>query len=808
MISRAAALVLVVCGAAAAGGARAQAPAPPVGGAAEGADVGRIERDVGVADGELRRIEDQYKTVPDLFTIEDRGERVTWGEIYYLQKEYQRASFLLFGAVEPRDNDKTPVQDRPDYADALYYLADSLYLLGNHAAAQSYYEKLLKLKNHGFHEQAILRLMELGDSQGRFDAVDKYYAEYLETVKGKDVPGQVRYLRGKSLFLAKKDEAAINELAQVPAADGYALRSRYLLGAAMVRQGKLDDAAAMFQQVAFAKPIAKDDKRVKEMAHLARGRLFYETDKLGESIDAYQEINYDSTLLTTMLYEVTWTYVRRGQLALRGKKGDNLTDMQRREKAKVEYEKALDQLEELKALEPDSDKAAEIDILAGNLRLQRNEFEKAEGIFGEVLETYQSADGQLASLMAERSTRDRLLADILRMGSGGLSVDSKLPPLAARRAAKNEEVGKALQVFKDIQKSREEVDATDKLLKQLEDQLSPDNPNRTELFKPLQSGVERSTSLENTLLVLKQNAVAVERGIARPSAELQAKLSELHASRGELEKKIASLPRSPEAVAERRKKLSDRLARIDQALHQAELETRQRRAELTAVDFMYSHDANAQSPDIVKNELRKNEVRGARGAIEDLEHKIADLKDAVAATKKGIATAGGRGSSEDLLRQAYAKTFEEERGLLAQARDPAQQATYARLDAAVKRIDDLGAQNAQFRSRLDNIVEERLTGARALLMAEKDALSTYVGSLGEIDKRAATVRDKATTIALDKVRYELSRIVLRADVGIVDTSFARKQAETEKIGQLQRAKAAELTDLTQAYADLTKDEAP
>src|SRR5688572_4208459 len=108
-------------------------------------DVVRIENDVAVAEGELRRIEDQYRVVPDLFTMEDRADRVTWGEIYYLQREYQRASFLLFGAVEPRDNDKSPVESRPDYADAVYYLADSLYLLGNVAAAQSYFEKLLKL---------------------------------------------------------------------------------------------------------------------------------------------------------------------------------------------------------------------------------------------------------------------------------------------------------------------------------------------------------------------------------------------------------------------------------------------------------------------------------------------------------------------------------------------------------------------------------------------------------------------------------------------------------------------------------------
>jgi tetratricopeptide (TPR) repeat protein len=717
----------------------------------------------------------------------------------------------LFGAVEPRDSDKTPVEDRPDYADALYYLADSLYLLGNHAAAQGYYEKLLTLKNHGFHEQAILRLMELGDAAGRFDDVDKYYAEYLQTVQGREVPGQVRYLRGKSLFLAKKDQDAENELAQVPPSDAYALRSRYLIGAAEVRQGKLDDALAMFTQVAGAKPIDKNDKRVKEEAHLARGRLFYETDKLGESIDAYQEISYDSSLLTTMLYEVTWTYVRRGQLALRGTKGDNLTDMQRRDKAKIEYEKALDQLEELKALEPDSDKAAEIDILAGNLRLQRNEFEKAEGIFGEVLETYKAADAQLSALLAERSSRDKLLADILQMSSGGLSVDSKLPLLASRRAAQNEEVGKALQVFKDIQKSRDEILATTKLLDDLDAQLSPDNPNRTELFKPLQSGVERSTSLENTLLGLKQNAVAIERSLARPTPDVQQQLDTLRASRADLEKKIATLPKSPEAVAARKKALNDRLAKIDQALHQGELEAHQRRAELTAIDFMYAHDpalaqGGAGPADQVKTELRKNEVRGARAQVQDLEARVQAIKDQMAVVKAGIATAGGRGSGEEVLRQQYAKSFEEERQLLAGARDPAQASQYARIDAAIARVDDLTAQNAQFRSRLDQIVEERLTGARALLMAEKDALTAYVGSLGEIDKRAATVRDRATTIALDKVRYELNRIVLKADVGIVDTSFARKQAETEKIGQLQRARAAELTDLTQAYADLTKDD--
>jgi hypothetical protein len=189
-----------------------------------------------------------------------------------------------------------------------------------------------------------------------------------------------------------------------------------------------------------------------------------------------------------------------------------------------------------------------------------------------------------------------------------------------------------------------------------------------------------------------------------------------------------------------------------------------------------------------------------------IEAKTQALRELIETTKKGIATLGGRGSSEERLREEYAKSFEAERALLAHARDGESAGVYARLDSAVAKIDSLAAQNAAFRVRLDDLVERRLQVHRRMLADEKEHLSLFVASLGDIDTRAAAVRDRATELALERVRYDLSRIVLRADVGIVDTSFARKQEQTEKIGQLQRARAAELTDLTQAYADLTKDE--
>jgi tetratricopeptide (TPR) repeat protein len=677
--------------------------------------LGAIEQEIVRAEGELGRTEERYREIPELLATDDHAERMMWGEVHFLAKDYERASELLFGAVQPRQGEarrgEPPVEQLPGYAEAVFQLAESLFALGNLAAARTYFESLLALPRHGHRDEAILRLMEIAGTQGRPDLVEKHYADYLATSNG-NFSGQLRYLHGKSLFATKKDDAANAELQLVPPGHAYWMRARYLMGAILVRRGRYEEALKAFTEIAKTRPIANEDKEVREMAHLARGRLFYELDRLPESIDAYQSIPYDSPLLTTMLYEVTWTYVRRGQIALRGEKGDNLTEMQRRERAKVEYEKALRQLDDLRALEPQEDRAADIDILAGNLRLQRNEFTEAEGVFNKVIETYRDADAQLQALTADRDSRERVLSDILAMSSGGLTVDSTLPPIVARRAAENEDVVDAVRAFKGIDATRAEAAAAARLLAELEEDLSPTNPARTALFKPLQDGVEASTLLSTKLTNLKGRVIDLERSLVTPTPELAARLDAMRAERATLEEKLSAVPQTTDAVIARKVRLLERLTRISEALHQAELETRQRRAELTAIDFMIARDPTAQTGS-AQVENKRATVRDARAAVEGLEKTVGELKRRIALTKKQIGTAGGPGSEEDELRDLHARALDEEHGLLQSARDPAAGATMDRIDGIVRSVASLSERNAGFRKRLDGAVEARLVGARA-----------------------------------------------------------------------------------------------
>ena len=87
-----------------------------------------------------------------------------------------------------------------------------------------------------------------------------------------------------------------------------------------------------------------------------------------------------------------------------------------------------------------------------------------------------------------------------------------------------------------------------------------------------------------------------------------------------------------------------------------------------------------------------------------------------------------------------------------------------------------------------------------------EGLRLIDGRIVQLEAHLDRLYEGATSIALDHVRGVLGKIVIRADVGLVDVSWAKKQEQTQTIAELQRNRAAELTDLNQAYADLTADE--
>ena len=760
---------------------------------------------------EIQRLETEYRVIPDLTGQGNFDQRLNQGETFLLLKNYERAALLLYGAVVPSSNAQgASLPSHARYPDAVFGLAESLFFMKNYQGARTYYDMLLRLKNHDHHEIAIKRLIQVLGRLQRYDEIDEYWAMYQE--QASTIPGEIVYLRGRAQFLSGQIDDAVETLILVPVGDTWYLRAQYTLGAAYVAQASklraddpeyeriLREALTLFTQIAQGKPVAREDKKVIELAHMARGRILFDLDELNGvdgAVNAYQYIPYDSPLLPTMLYEVTWTYVRRGQKLLHSEEG---TELERVKAANREYELALEQLHDLRALTPLSERA-DIDILAGNLLLQKMDYDEARQRFESVLERVGPADNELRTLMEDPEQRARMLQDILTLESGGLSVDTKLPPIVAKRAAKNKEVADAIRVFKDIEASRAEIAATEKMLVKLERALQ--TKSKDQLFRPVASALSRSSNTSTTLLRISGAIADMQYKLVQDlPPEKRERVERLRARRMELEEALSSIATSGQQLKKRVNSYGGKLARLETLLHEQELEIKSWKAQIAALDRLFADARTARTTQPKALERQRKKLRQMRETVDEWEAEALELSDEIANIRTQLRLSGGRGEDEGDIRRAYQIAVDRENAFLRSVLG----AKGAKLAAMNDRVTSLMARNQAFKSRVDAVVERQVGVLRQLINSEREHLAQYREQVETVNAQAADYRDYATSIALEHVRSDLNKIVVRADVGVIDVAFQLKQKQTEKIGRLQRQKSIELTDLNQAYADLQRDE--
>jgi tetratricopeptide (TPR) repeat protein len=772
------------------------APAPTPGGQP---DVIRLDGEISHLTVEVDRLVAEYPQVPDIAGGGKLDEWFDLGQIALLSGNNADAALLFYGAVSGPGEAQGAARNKPGYFDAVNGLGEALFNLGNYTTSRFYYEQLLASDGHRYGETALLRLIEIASHLQDDEAIKRYYRIYQQTPRGA-TPSTVLYALGRSSFLAKKDDDARDALVQIQAGDRYSMRARYLIGALDVRAGKLDDALATYTDIVTNMPaVAPEDEEVRELAHLARGRLHYEQDQLTEAVDAYQYIQIDSDYLSTMLYEVIWAYVRRGNDHMQD---ESIPPRERKKRLEAEYDLALERLRYLRYLEAGSDLEPDIAILMGNIQIQRGEYDDAERAFRDVLDVYGPADDEMRKMVSDPVRRTKLLQDILHLEGGGLSSESSLPPVAARRARENPRVAEALRIFREIEQSKAEIEATRKVLNKLDTALN--SSDRTELFREVAGPLSRAQNLGSALLKVEGQIVQLkrQRALAKASPADRAEIEKLAALTNDLEGKMAEVVSTDEDLKARRDRFEDRLRAVEGAAARMRVDIKGMRSQVQATDQVLAtmNRSSSESPLEIENLRKELAFFNRQLELHEESHRI--LVDEAARVRTALKVSGGRGRSDNDIKSAFDAAVTAENTLLDRILGP-EAAQYASLLARVRAQRE---KNASFKARIDEMVDKRVVEIKNIVDAERDNLAGYERRNEIVGAQAELFRDRATSIALEHVRDVLDQIVVRADVGVVDVAWQRKQAETNKIGDLQRAKAAELTDLNQAYADLTKDE--
>ncbi len=719
------------------------------------------------------------------------NRRLREGEIHFLLNDYLRASIVLLDVVEDERH-----RSHPKYDEAVFLLAESLRKSKNYTGARRYYEDILPKASGDRLKDIVLGLLEIAAATERYDDVDRYISRLRQagTLSRPDVD----YIYAKMLFRGGgSDPSAVQRaydtFKKIPSGNAISAAAAYYAGVSLVKLGRYEDAIQQFKDVFGKVSTSPQSQTLKELTSLSLGRLYQEIGDVASSADAYQEISQKSAYFPDMLFEVAWAHTNAAR---------TVKDPEEQKKG---FNRALRATELLMATSPRSRLYPEARILQGNLQIRLGAPETAYDTFQTVIDRYGGARDKLVQMRSAsadpRAFFDELLrADLEEVGGTGI-----LPPLAITWARDEADMERALAMEKDLNDSEQFIKDSEELVETLNEAL--DGEQRFAMFPGLGSARSKAISIENRMINSSTRLLTMERQVLWPfiNEQQRASVQAAHQRAKQLEGGIEALPQTAQDVELSKDQIKADYQQAEQRVYKLSFRVNSMRSQAVAVEIWLNQNRTKLSPEEI--ELTEQRIQDAKREVDELQVLLEALQ---ADIRKATVIAGSdAGRSRSLkLRADFANATAAEAQLLRTLRTqapPEYQGLLQRFDQQRAAIDKIDSDLKKLQLTLDQQIRQRVDEIRKGIALEVNRLREYktehVALQGETGQMLGPVAAKT----LDAVGKQFRELVLKADVGIIDVAWARKQVETQKVNKLIKEQQARTQELEAEFADVLKE---
>jgi tetratricopeptide (TPR) repeat protein len=727
-------------------------------------------------------IEEQFRQQAVGVEDRSRNSRLENGEVLFLLKDYANAAIVLFDLVDDKG-----FQESPRWPDAVYTLAESLFQDASPMAAVPYFRKLVKMRHQRYLTPSILRLIEIHGARGEHALIAEPFRVYQEATGGR-IPEQVNYIYGKTMLLDGDYPGARKRLAGPAGSGAFRHRGLYSIGVSFALEGDLKKAAEVFTSMLKLEPLTPAEKELRELTHLARGRVYYELGDIDRSIDAYQAIGHRSEYFDDMLFEITWAYVKRAEKSVR------------EEDRRSEYLRAVRALEILLVSNPRSDIAPKGKVLLGNLHLRLGQYGLANKTFEQVIADYQPSHLELARIIRERGDPIRYFREIVAQGLNRLSAEALMPPLALQWASEDETLSTAVGVVKEIRRGESELKTADDLVAKIMARI--DGENRIAMFPTLADGQGRAVEIATLADECEQGLLDLETSLLSQAGVSLDRMLAARKKREELQVEVDKLPRTVAAMEERKRSTHGRLGGLLRRVFRLNLELQGFRTTLAAVDTYVAERRNAGDLNAEELGFFQINVPVMRDLIVDMESLAASLDQDLQKLGGNLGLGVAAGSRDMKIRLAYREALAEERKITAGLRTQLT-GEGARLgeqiDRVRKRLASSQDKIERYRSELERVVSLKAHELRGQVLVEQARLVALAAEKDRLSADAEVAASGTVRTTLARVKGRFYGIVRSADLGLIDGAWEQKQNETEKIRRVAKAKEKELARIREQF---------
>ncbi|MCP3138531.1 tetratricopeptide repeat protein [Pyxidicoccus xibeiensis] len=776
-------------------------PAPRASARELGMQLDAVEKGLKGAEENLRFVETQYTQRPEPSDEDSRVRRFSDGEIQYLLGDWPAASVLFYDLVSDPQ-----FRAHPRYGDALFYLSDSLFQQKNYIGARLYLRELLSLPSSATrYRDALSRYLAVAGRLNQFDGIDEY-VEKARSLSGGQLPPEMAYVYAKWLFrrtdlppserLARA-RAAFTPLAQAP--DGnFRLQAAYHLGVLSVQAGELPAAIEQFRQLATppsaqAAQVApsvpgqqppavhspeSDARRIRELALMSLGRLLYETGRYDEALDRYGQVPRDSDSFPDSLYEIAWVHVKTGN-----------------------HQQAKNAIDILLLVAPDSQLASEARILQGNLLQKLRKYDEAIATYTGVIDTFRPVRDSVDTLLRVNQDPVAYFDRLLGRTDGPQDVTTLLPPLALKYASTQREVADAVRMVGDLDSGRKGSEDARTLAERI---LQALDTRGLETFPELQEGYTRADAVETALTHAEASLVRVESSVLETvlTPEERARLESARKERESLGLRFSALPTTQKELEERRRRMQARVDEVDREAFRLGYELQSLNAIATAVRKWIDDTRAERKTDPAEEQEFLVQLQAEIQTLTDLQAELDGTRARLADERNSADTSL---AGEQTIRTEYAESLRREHEVLALAegRLPQDAArTLLRAHAVRDSASALHTRVVAAKGVLRGRLETRGRIIRDKVLAEQKLLERYAAEVASVSGDARNLVGRIAYDSFRRVRQQFYDLVLKADVGVVDVAFTKKQDKTTEMQKLSAQKDEALRELDTEFQDV------
>ncbi len=744
----------------------------------------QVDIDLGNAESNIKRLEDEVAnpiTESRFYTLE---KRLVDARVYYELKYYGNAAVLFMDAT--RMPGFRELREAPQ---VLYQLAMSLYRLKIHLTARETLEQVLAMPSAGdMYQKALGLMIEIGLDHRRALGL-KAAVERAERLPGRS--GDLQYSYGKGLYRLGRSLEALTAFSLVQARSKSYAGAQYYIGVVATERKQFADAIAAFSRIVALpdeRMKTKRDKRIRELAQLALGRLYLEQKQDAKAVDVYQEIDRNSPNFHIALYEMSWAYIHRKQL-----------------------DKALNALEILLLTCEEEQLATKANVLRGRLNILLEQGDLAIETYNDIVQKFAPLRDELDRFAQKPGNLAGYFAWLLRRREDNFQVGAVLSERASKWIETDEQLKDVVNVFDDMSYARRDVKETEGMVAELEHALT--GQNLIEIFPQLKAAWTRIIVQENGLIGLsKLNLDAQgQLAVSRMSPSEKGVYDVLVSSRRRPEEEFERMPKTVGEFEERLRRVNRRFGDLRRDVFLVENELKQVRDQLQAMEkWIYEARYSEKGKKLDKDQEQKllDELEREKAELRKSYEELTKVKERITAENTRVGAGDFVASDESSLKKRLIEQHRKEAELL--------EAPLARLAGDDRRFADaLRNQSRRLTgnierlqrllSRLQTAASARVADYKRQVDSEKQLIAGYRREVDGFQKSSDQFARDIGVPLFQVAHKRLSEVVLEADLGLVDVAWKRKRVESDKISELQKERTEQLQQLEETLQKLIKD---